>query len=124
MEKENIDLNLFDKNVSEIIRNLGFEGNIELLLNIYKKEKIHNVIKEEIELALFNSVTSCVKKLDFEKLQLLIKNPEINNNLRLHAKMSYDNKKFFIKNEEIKNGLGCKKFVFPCNKDKLKNTGN
>lgn len=118
---ENIDLSVNDKDVSNIIRNLGFEGNIEILLNLYKKEKIHQVLKEEIELALFNSVTSCVRKLEFDKLELLILNPEINDNLRLHAKITYENGKRFDNKSKCSNCKDCKCVK---EKEKLKNTGN
>lgn len=118
---ENLDLTVNDKNVSEIIRNLGFEGNIEILLKLYKKQNTHFILTEEIELALFNSVTACVRKLEFDKLKLLISNPDVNENLRLHAKINYDNKKFFVK-KEVEKCLGCKKCT--CKGDKLKNPGN
>jgi len=114
-----MDLSNNDRNISTIIRDLGFEGDIETLLKLHKKENIHFVLKEEIELALFNSVTSCVRKLEFDKLELLILNPEINDNLRLHAKVSYENGKRFDNKNKCSNCKNCK-----CNKEKLKNTGN
>lgn len=115
---EKMDLTNNDRSVSTIIRDLGFEGDIETLLKLYKKKNVHFMLREEIELALFNSVTACVKKLDLEKLNLLILNPEINDNLRLHAKMSYDEGKLFD-NKKCSFCKDCK-----CHKEKLKNTGN
>jgi len=115
---ENVDLTTNGKDISNMIRNLGFEGEIETLLKLYKRENVHFMLKEEIELALFNSVTACVKKMDLEKLNLLILNPEINDNLRLHAKMSYDEGKIFD-NKKCSICKDCK-----CHKEKLKNTGN
>lgn len=125
---ENIDLSTHNKTISEIIRNLGFEGDIETLLKLYKKENVHFTLREEIELALFNSVTACVKKLDLEKLNLLILNPEINDNLRLHAEMGYDKKKFVVKDTndvlEVPKCLNCKDCKCNTSKEKLKNTRN
>ncbi len=125
---ENIDLSIHNKTISEIIRKLGFEGDIEMLLKLYKKEKVHAILKDEIELALFNSVSSCIKNLEFEKLKLLIYNPEINDNLRLHAEMGYDKKKFVVKDTndvlEVPKCLNCKDCKCNTSKEKLKNTRN
>ncbi len=125
---EKMDLTNNDRSVSTIIRDLGFEGDIETLLKLYKKKNVHFMLREEIELALFNSVTACVKKLDLEKLNLLILNPEINDNLRLHAEMGYDKKKFVVKDTndvlEVPKCLNCKDCKCNTSKEKLKNIRN
>jgi len=125
---ENLDLSVHSKDISLMVKNLGNQGEIEILLNLYKKQNVHFILKEEIELALFNAVSSCVKNHEFDKLKMLIDNPYINDNLRLHAEMGYEKKKLMFQNTNdvfvVPRSLGCKKCTCSCNKEKLKNSGN
>lgn len=124
----NVDLSMHSKDISLMVKNLGNQGEIEILLNLYMKQNIHFIIKEELELALFNSVSSCVKSHDFDKLKILINNPYINDNLRLHAEMGYAKKKLmFIENDEVlevPKCLSCTNCTCEKGKEKLKNPRN
>lgn len=124
---ENVNLEVSSENISFMIKKLGEEGNVELLLRLYNKPNVNPFIRDELELALFNSVNSCVKIKDFEKLKMLIDNSAINATLRLHAKMGYEKKKLFFKNTEVlevPKCLNCKNCTCGKNKEKLKNPRN
>lgn len=78
------------KEVSSIIQELIFNGEIENLLNIYKKDKINSFIKDEVELALFRSIDVCLSKSEFDKINLVLKDPEVNEFIRFAAQVAYD----------------------------------
>lgn len=111
-----------NSNFLDIFNKLGSEGNIELLLYFYKKENTLNFFKDEIELALFNSVDVCVKNLDFEKLKLIISDSSINKNLRFYAKIGYDKKKWFSKSDVLEVPRSFSKIKKSSKSKKLKNT--
>lgn len=87
-----LDINNRSKETISFIRDLIVKGEVELLLDLYKKDKINSFVKEEVELALFRSIDVCLSKQEFDKIKLILNDSQVNDSMRLAAKIAYDKK--------------------------------
>jgi hypothetical protein len=85
-----INFNQRSKEVTSILQELIFNGEIEILLGIYKKNEINCFVKDEVELAIFRTIDVCLSKYEFDKINLVLKDPEVNESIRFAAQVAYD----------------------------------